>query len=495
MALSGCASTHGIAPNDKATTLSSIDAGLVIRSAKLDANWPVDDWWKAFNDPQLDALVQTALTSSPTLAAARARVRDAEAMSGEAKAYTLPHINGDLTLQRQTWPTDDFYGPAPLASAQTWNNSATLGLLYHLDIWGKDKNVTRRATDLAHATVAKERAARLELETNVVRKYVHLSMLYSLRDIDVQLLARQRKIVDLTQRRYLGGLGTLLDVTQARTSLPALNKAIEAHNEAIQLDKDELAALEGKGPGAGDSIQRPKLVPVCAAGLPSTLPLELVGHRPDVVAARWAVAARARSIDVAHANFYPDINLLATVGGISSIGPLFQFLHAQNGDNSFGPAVSLPIFEGGKLRSELGAASAQYDETVELYNNTILNSLKEIAEQITILGSLKIQQGDAQSISDLNEKNCQLAQKLFRRGLTDYFDVLVTQTKLLHSREEVIRLQSKQLVAFTSLNEALGGGLELISDSPSAAEMSSDSGHVSALPAIPPDARLTVRSD
>jgi len=460
LTIAGCASTGGIAPQDHSVEPSSLDAGKAIRAANQDAQWPATDWWRAYNDPQLDQWIADAQAGSPSLAAAQARVREAMSMAGVARSALSPQVNGSLSIQRQKWSDNVYYGPGPLAGEQSWNNTGTLGLSYNLDLWGKDKNAAERALDAAHAAAADSRAAQLELEGNVVRTYIEMSLNYALLDIAKATLAQQQQIVDLANRRLKGGIGTQLEVSQAETPMPEYERQIDAIEEKIALGRNQLAALAGKGPGAGDSIQRPTLSLAASPGLPSALPADLIGHRPDVVAARWTVAAQARGIDVAKADFYPDINLLASIGGYAAMGPLFQFLKNPSHSWSAGPALSLPILDGGRLRSQLGAASAGYDEAVERYNQSIVGALKDISDQVIRIRSLATQADDADRSVAAARRNYELSREGYRRGLTDYLNVLIAQNQLLRAQEGVAKIQAERLGAHASLVTALGGGLD-----------------------------------
>ncbi|WP_322055150.1 efflux transporter outer membrane subunit [Paraburkholderia bannensis] len=456
--IAGCASTGGIAPQAKHVDASELDVGSAIRAANTDAKWPASDWWRGYNDPQLNTWIEDSISGNPSLAAAQARVREARSMAGVAEAGLLPQINGSMSVQRQHWSDNIYYGPGSLANSNSWNNTATLGLSYHLDLWGQDKNNAERALDVAHATAADARAAQLELEVNVTRAYIDMSMNYALLDIAKQTLAEQQKVLALAQRRLKGGIGTQLEVSQAETPLPEYERQIDSLEEAIALGKNQLAALAGKGPGAGEAIQRPALSLGAPAGLPSALPAELIGHRPDIVAARWTVAAQARGIDVARADFYPNINLLMSMGGYAAAGPMFQFLKSISGSYAGGPALSLPIFDGGRLRSQLGAQSAAYDIAVDQYNQTIVTALKEIADQVVRMRSLATQEDDAHRSVAAAQRNYDLSQEGYRRGLTDYLNVLIAQTQLLRAQEGVARIQAERLTAHATLVAALGGG-------------------------------------
>ncbi|NUX56755.1 efflux transporter outer membrane subunit [Paraburkholderia youngii] len=460
LTIAGCASTGGVAPQTRTINPSSLDAGNAIRAANADAQWPAADWWRAYDDPQLNRWIADAQAGNPSLAVAQARVREAASMAGVARAALAPQVNGSLSIQREQWPDNVFYGPGPLAGEQSWNNTGTLALAYHLDFWGKDKNAAERALDLAHASAADARAAQLELQANVVRTYIEMSLNYALLDIAKATLQQQQQIVDLANRRLKGGIGTQLEVSQAETPMPEYERQIDAIEEKIALGRNQLAALAGKGPGAGDAIQRPTLSLAAPAGLPAALPAELIGHRPDVVAARWTVAAQARGIDVAKAGFYPDINLLASIGGYAAMGPLFQFLKSPSHSWSVGPALTLPIFDGGRLRSQLGAASAGYDEAVERYNQSIVTALKDISDQVIRIRSLTTQADDADRSVAAARRNYDLSREGFRRGLTDYLNVLVAQNQLLRAQEGVAKVQAERLGAHASLMTALGGGLD-----------------------------------
>ncbi|SIT38513.1 Fusaric acid resistance protein FusA [Paraburkholderia piptadeniae] len=464
--IAGCASTGHIAPESARTDPATLDAGAAIRAANADAQWPAADWWRAYNDPQLNAWIEAAQAGNPSLAAAQARVREAQSMAGVAKSALLPQVNGGMQIQRKQWPDNVFYGPGPLAGQESWNNTAELGLSYHLDLWGKDKNAAEQALDVAHARAAEYRAARLELESNIVRAYIGMSLNYALLDIAKSTLEQQQQVAALANRRLKGSIGTQLEVAQAEAPLPEYERQIDAIEESIALGRNQLAALAGKGPGAGDSITRPQLSLSAFAGLPSTLPAELIGHRPDIVAARWTVAAQARGIDVAKADFYPNIDLLASVGGYAAMGPLFGFLKSASGGWTAGPALSLPIFTGGRLRSQLGAASAGYDVAVEQYNQTIVTALKEIADEVVRMRSLDTQLKDAQRSVATASKSYQLAREGYRRGLTDYVNVLIAQTQLLRAQEGVAKVQAEQLSAHATLVTALGGGLIDPADGP-----------------------------
>jgi NodT family efflux transporter outer membrane factor (OMF) lipoprotein len=283
-----------------------------------------------------------------------------------------------------------------------------------------------------------------------------LSAQYALRDVAQANLERQQKILDIAHRRYKAGLGTQLEVNQATTVLPESEAQIEGIDEKIALQRNQLAALAGKGPGDGEKIARPTLSLAHTAQIPAALPAGLIGHRPDIVAQRWRVEAAAKDIEVARARFYPDINLVA-FGGLQTLS--FSQLFTDSAlTGGFGPAISLPIFEGGKLRGNLRAQNAGYDIAVESYNSSVIGALHEVADQVISLRSLdkQLERTDA-ALASARTADSQ-AQQGFRAGLTDFLSVLSTQAELLVQQRNRAQIVARQLETYAALMKALGGG-------------------------------------
>lgn len=464
--LGGCVGTQHIVPHSKVLSANGLAIDAAIEQACAEAYWPQGQWWRAYGDAQLNHWVALAVEGSPSIATAAARVRQAKALAGMAEAAQGWQVNANTTLKRHAWPTDGFYGPGDLANTTSWDDSATLGLSYSLDFWGRERNAAERALDLAHAAAAQARQAQLELQNNVVRVYIQLSLQYAQRDIVQAVLGQQQQILELAQKRLAGGIGTHFEVSQAETPLPETLRQLDSLDERIALNGNQLAALAGKGPGAGAGLQRPRLSLFAPVQLPSALPAELLGQRPDVVASRWNVAAQARGIDAAHAGFYPNVDLSASVGYLATGGGMLGFLTGKKIGYSAGPALSLPIFDGGRLRAQLGDASAGYDLAVAHYNQTLVDALKSVSDQLIRRQSLT-QQGifAAQSVASAR-KTYDIALVAYQRGFTDYLNVLNAQTLLLRQQQIEQQVQAARLSVSAELITALGGGLQAGSDSP-----------------------------
>lgn len=458
--LAGCASDGGIAPQAHLQPVATFDVGNAIRTVGANAGWPQRAWWEKYADPQLNQLVTTAIAGNPSMAIAAARVRQAQALTEAAHAGELPQAGLDAGINRKHWSDNPYYGGGAMAGTDTWNNSAVISMSYNVDIWSRNRNNTERAQDELQAVAADGRAAQLDLESNIVRAYVMLALQYGLRDNTEATLQQQQQILGLADKRFKGGIGTQLEISEAQVPLPETRRQIEALDENIALARNQIAALLGKGPGAGDSITRPTLTLDAAIGLPTVLPAELLGRRPDLSAARWRVEAAGKNIQVAKAAFYPNVNLLASIGPMAAGGGLLSFLTLGNVSTSFGPAVSLPIFEGGRLRGQLGATTAGYDLEVEHYNQLLSMALKGIADQVVTLRSLQRQQQQAVLSVDTARTNVTIATRAFQRGLTGYLNVLNAQTQLLRQQQIIQQLQAQKLNAYATLTAALGGGIE-----------------------------------
>ncbi|MDE3737985.1 efflux transporter outer membrane subunit [Pseudomonas resinovorans] len=469
--LSACIDSQGIAPQAERLDVAQLDPGSTIRRAEQEAAWPRARWWRAYGDPQLNAWMDKALADSPSLAMAAARVRQARALAGVVESAEQPQVNLDANVQRKRWPDDYFYGPGELARTTSWNNTSLLGFSYDLDLWGRERSRSHQALDQAQVAVAEARLAALELQGNLVRSYIRLALLHGEKDVAQASLAQQEHILRLAEQRLRDGIGTRLEISRAEAPLPETHRQIDALNESIALTRNQLAALAGKGPGEGERLQRPTLDLQRLPSLPAQLPLELLGRRPDLVASRWQVAAQARGIEVAKAGFYPNINLLGGIGSNATQGGVLDFLRYDKLTYNLGPALSLPMFDGGLRRGQLGAAAAEYDLAVEHYNQTLVGALQQVADALVRIKSLRQQQALAAEAVVAAQKTCDLALLAQQRGLTGFDAVLETQPTLFLRQLQQQQVRAALLNAQADLLLALGGGALPEPVGPSAASL------------------------
>lgn len=450
--VAGCASPAGVAPHSHAM-LSAAQAGAV-EGASTD--WPRSDWWTGYGDPQLDTLVAKALAAQPTLQAVQARLVQAQAAVDVAGAARRPQVNGSVDLTDQRFTENGLF-PAPLAGSIRWSNDATISASWELDLFGRQRAALASAIGQLRAAEADAQAARVLLASNVATAYVNLGRLVEARAIARQAIGQREQTATLVRQRIQAGLDTQVEMRQAEGFIAQARVELESADEAIARSRHALAELTGQGPHALDALT-PTLGAVKAAPLPSSLAADLLGRRADVVAQRWRVEAALKDVDVARAQFYPDINIAAFVG-LSSIG-LDRFLQAGSATYGIGPALRLPIFDSGRLRANLGAREAEVDAAIEGYNGTLLRALREAADEIATLRSLERAQQAQDDALRSAESAYDLALQRYRAGLGNYLVVLTAEQNVLAQRRAASDVKARHLSAEVALARALGGGYQ-----------------------------------
>jgi len=459
LALMGCAHMTVAKPSRDRLDVNRLDLGAQMRAA-APAPWPDSLWWRSYGDPQLDRLVDGAIAGNPRLAAAASRIAVAQGLARVNGAALQPSVEAGAEFDRTRFTHDQIYPPEINGYHlfdEIWSNSAGLSLTQHLDFWHRDRAALEASLDEVKVSEYEAADARLTLETAVVRAYAELSYAYEIQGHENAILAVQERTLDLAKRRLKAGLGTELEIEQASNAAAATQAQLVEVDERMVLLRHQLAALAGEGPGAGEAIEPPNLHWTETPGLPSRIPAELIGRRPDVLAARWRVEGAARQIDVAKAAFYPNVNLKAAVGFVGfGFGQLFTD-RALNA--SVGPAVSLPIFEGGRLQAGLDVRTAQYDSAVQAYDATVVQALHEVSDEIDRLDSLeRLQTRREQTLAFARRAN-ELALIAFRAGLTDYNNVLSTEDALNRALILIADVGLQRITAIAALHQALGGGL------------------------------------
>lgn len=451
----------GCVPGDLKTSSvtvnpTSLEANKALEGLSVSkANWPQEKWWHAYGDTQLNQLIDEALVSSPTLRGAPSRVRQADAIQGMAQAQQLPQLDANIASTRQRYSEN---GTTPAVMAGTWQtvNQDTLNVSYELDFWGKNRAAVEAAVGRTKAMEVDHYATQLMLSSAIVQTYIGLQESYQQLGIEQQMLNHQEKVLALTQQRFSAELDSQIDIKQSQAAIPATRARIAALNESLELSRNKLAALLGKGPDRGRSIAAPKLKNFDTVTIPSVLPAELLGHRPDVVAQRWRVEAASHDIEGAKASFYPNINLSA-YAGYQSLG-FDQFASAGSRIFGIGPAISLPIFEGGRLRANLAAQNATYDIAVENYNQTLVDALHDISDQLTSIRWLRERIEQQQQAVQTADDAASLVDQRYAAGLATYIQVLTTENDALAQRRQLALLQSRGLALEANLSRALGGG-------------------------------------
>jgi NodT family efflux transporter outer membrane factor (OMF) lipoprotein len=456
--LAGCANYAGLSPRSTLEGQPSLAASATISQAKaVPSPWPEEAWWKAYGDPQLDALIAEALQNSPTLQTARARIDLANASVQAADASRYPQVTGSLDSTRQRF-SEHYLIPPPYAGTYQNTHQLALNFSYEFDFWGKHRAALDAALSRAKVAEVEARGARLLIASSIARAYAELDHQFRQRDVAQATLQQREQTQLLTRGRVRAGLDSQVELRQAAALVPAARGDIAVVDERIAAARHQLAALAGAGPDRGLAIARPQLKTVETLSLPSTVPADLIGRRPDVVAQRWRVEAAGREIAAAKAQFYPNIDLVAFIG-LSSIG-LDKFFDSSSRSLGAGPAVRLPIFDAGRLRANLSSRDAEFDLAVAQYQSTLSDALRDVADQLTAWRAVEAQLAEQRQAQAQVEEAYRIALLRYREGLTNYLSVLSTQTQVLAQKRLQADLLARRAGIAIGLTRALGGGFD-----------------------------------
>ena len=413
------------------------------------------DWWKAFNDPQLDRLVEQLLASNPTLQGALARIRAAQAELSVARALDYPNINIDGSEQRELLSNDYLY-PRPFGGSWQWVGDVEARFRWSLDFWGKQAALIDRARSASAAAALDAGAARLALAGLFAQSYVELLLAYQNIDIAHQTVDERQTILDLTQSRVTAGLENEASLEQAKALLAMARIEVRRAEAQRDMGVHAIAALIGRGADAYPSIVRPAAAVDNALPLPQTLPADLLARRPDILAALARINAAVRGRDAAHADFYPNIDL-AAAAGLQAVG-LANLFSGGAVVASVGPAIHLPIFDAGRIRAQYARATADLDAAVADYNGTVVAAVRQTADALTQVASLADQRQQQKLALDSAERAFNLAKERYRLGLSGQIPMLTAEATLLQARQQMAVLVTQATNQRVTLLLSAGGG-------------------------------------
>ncbi|MCW5138171.1 efflux transporter outer membrane subunit [Burkholderia cenocepacia] len=466
LALGGCVPS-GFLPS---LSLRAPADDALVHTAGPGANgaWPAPDWVKQLQDPQLDDLVAEASQHNPDLQVAQARLRIAQAQLQQFDSLTGLTGTAGATISRARMPKPgdiaDVTAGGYRVPVQIFGDpnvspsSIFVGLNYQLDLWGKNRAATKSLMSLRDAAGVEAEQVRLTLAVAIVTVYCQLDQAYAVRDLLQQKLKISQRVTAVLRERTARGLDNAYDASDASIKRSRLLEQIALNDEQIKLAQLQLGVLSGRGPERGLALQRPRVGAFAGGAVPARLPADLLGRRPDIVAARLRVEAAFANADSTRAQFYPDVNLVA-LGGVFALTPASLFSRDSLA-GSVGPAISLPIFDRGRLKAKLGADVAQADVAIGLYNKTVDDALGQVAQLVTSLQTsqtLVAQQQDAVAAA---QKIVQIAADRHRRGVLMQKDVDVADLTLIDERTQMIALLGKQRTLRVGLIGALGGGFD-----------------------------------
>ncbi|MFO0775326.1 MAG: efflux transporter outer membrane subunit [Nitrospiraceae bacterium] len=449
-----------IEPPELRETLAEVEGRL--------QQWPEDRWWEQFGNAELTKLIDQALRDNPGLKVASARLREAEAIAKVEGARLLPFLEADAEL---SYERISQHGVFAALNPKVAGDKILLGIInpltfrYEFDFWGKNRATLEAALGHAAAEEAERAEVKLRLTTGVARAYFRGQALSHQLAILDQLVGIQRDLKRHAETRYTLGLDNDQPVKIAVAEYEAAFTRRTRVRDQLDVQRFLLARLVGKGPDEGHHyFAQPAVSIPNQLSAPDHLSIGLLVHRPDLAAALYRADAAARMVKVAKTQFYPTIDLTAVVG----FNALTLAKHSDKLANllfsgqsfSYGvaPGLRMPWFEGGRLRGELAAHRAEFDAAVELYNDTLLDAMREVADSLSAWQATREMMGSHKRLVASLGDDWRLAKIRVNAGLDDERDVLRHRNPLLEQEYVLRALESDQLVAAVGLIEALGGG-------------------------------------
>lgn len=410
-------------------------------------------WWQVFEDPELSELVQRIEQDNFDLRAALARVDQAYAVLGVNRSQRVPNITANGLVQRNRTSANDLGGR--FFSNYLTQYRAGLALGWEIDLWGRVRSLVDASA--ADAVVAQAGAddVRLALQAQLARNYFALRFLDEEKRVLESAVKTRVDNLDLAKIRFEGGRSGELDVARADTELAATQAALVRLKAPRTRLENAIAVLVGETPSDFRLAEKPVTggAPQVAAGLP----MKLLDNRPDVAAARAQLVAANARIGVAVADYYPRVNLVGS-GGLSSINA-GDFFDWSSRTFSIGPEVTLPIFQAGRIRSNVKRTRAAHAEAVAAYQQTVLGALLEVEDALADLAALRDESvAQAQAVKASN-RALELSNRRYQEGLVSSIEVVDAVREELTAERRAVQIRGQQFEATVRLIQALGGGI------------------------------------
>ena len=405
------------------------------------AEWPAADWWRAFGAAQLDTLMLQAQQHNFDLAAAAARVRQADAAIQIAHAPLLPSIGFDAQ-----WA----HGQVPSRESEAVFNAS-----YELDFWGKN----RAGLEAARATALASRYDRatlgLSIDSSVALTYFQVLALHDQIGIATNDLESAERLLKILQARVAAGVSSALDVAQQEAAVATANARIPPLEAQLQQSTDALALLTGGLPETLD-VPDGSLADLSAPPISAGIPSELLARRPDVAEAEAQLIAANANVAAAHAAFLPSMQLTAEGGVVSTA--LTHLLSPQSTLFALAAGITQSIFDGGQLRGQYQQSQARYDELVQLYRKAAVSAFVDVEDALAGARHFAEEESRQQRATAAAQRAYHISVAQLRAGTIDLVTVLTAQNALFSAEDALVQARLAQLQAEVSLYKALGGG-------------------------------------
>jgi multidrug efflux system outer membrane protein len=422
-------------------------------------------WWQVFGDEPLQALIREAIANNLDLRAAVARVERARALAGVARSRLYPQIDGtaDYNLQHRSGPDldDDKPKHAPNRGKKapdqgSVQNNAIYGfdLSWEIDLFGRLRREEEAAIAVMYANEQARRGVLVTLVGDIASNYFRLRQLDRQLAISHETLRVNDETVTYFQNRLDGGVSNRLEVDRMGANRATTAATIPDLEREIAVVEDLLSLLAGRAPGP--IVRSPADPPLQAPAIPAGLPVSLLERRPDIGEAEQLLVAANADIGAAKALFFPAINLTGFLGGVS--GDLVSLLGGAGGVWTLGAGLVQPVFNAGRLKRNLEAAQATYDEALARYQQSALNGYREVADALITIQKLAGRRLEQEKSVALLTDAADLSRARYDSGLASYIEILTADERLFEQQLLLAATEGAELRARTDLYRALGGG-------------------------------------
>jgi multidrug efflux system outer membrane protein len=412
-------------------------------------------FWELFDDPVLAGLELAATTNSPDLRAAFERVEQSRAIARISRADLFPGLSFDPNGNRTRYSPSRTAQPGSQVLGYTGNDFVLpLDLSYEVDLWGRVRRSFRAAREQAQASAAAYQTVLLSLQADVAQTYFMIRSIDLDRHVVGETIALREKNLSLVESLHHGGADSELDVAQAETELASAQADFVGLNLRRAQLENALGALCGQTASSFSLAETGRIYqpPVIPVGLPA----DLLERRPDVAQAERTMAAASEGIGIAKAAYFPSIQLTGSAGTESvALKDIFNW---ENRIWSLGPNISLPLFEGGRIRAGVQSARAAYLGAVAQYRSQVLVAFHEVEDGLIGLRLLKDQFAAQMRAVDAAKKVAGQSRLRYKEGLASYFEVVIADRTALENEITAYELNGQRIVTTVLLIKALGGG-------------------------------------
>lgn len=426
------------------------------RESSFSADSEVATWWRKFQDPKLNSLIDRAFANSPDLRIAAARVDEARALRSAARFDFFPTVTSDASYLNQRSSLAQSFGGRSRSSELY---DVGLDGFYEVDFWGRVRNNNKAALAELGTAEALRRDALVLLASDVASNYMQLRGLQNELAVAQRNATNQRDTLKLTESLLQGGRGTELDTSRARAQLNSTLSAIPVIESAIRRNIHRISVLTGAQPQVLlDELLKSKPMPALPSIVRVGSPAELLRRRPDIRAAEFQIEAATARVGVATADLFPRVTFN---GRVALQAESFSGLAKSGADTySFGPSISWAAFDLGRVKAQIDASKARNVQRFAEYEQTVLGALEETENAMTSFGRQRARRDFLREASAASQQAAKLARERYQNGVADFLTVLDAERVMLEAESRQAESETLTAVALVAIYKALGGGWE-----------------------------------